>query len=375
MRTADVIVVGGGLVGAALARGMARAGAEVLLLDEGDDAFRASRGNFGLVWVQSKGDGMGEYARWSRLSSDLWPGFAAELREETGIDAGHRRPGGLELCLDEAECEAHAVSIARMHNQPGGANDRRVVDGGEVRRMEPAVGPEVVGASFCPHDGAVDPLAALRALHRSAAAAGAAFLAERRVERILPERGGFRVETAREAFSAGRVVVAAGNGTPPLAAQIGIDVPVAPERGHILVTERVRPLFRHVLGQVRQTPQGTVMLGATRESVGFDVGFNPEMARAIAARAVRKVPALEGLRVVRGWSALRIMPADGFPIYGESEAHPGAFAATCHSGVTLAAAHALRLAPKLLEPGLEEEFPAFSPRRFDVSQTVRPAQA
>lgn len=366
----DFIIIGGGLVGAAVSHGLIKAGASVTILDEGDTAFRASRGNFGLVWVQSKGDGMHEYAAWSRKSSDLWPEFAVSLGEETGINVGHHRPGGIELCLDEKEYKAYENSINRMHNQPGvGDNDRRMIDGDEVRRMEPNVGPEVIGASFCPHDGIVNPLHALRALHQIVTKAGADYRPDHRVERILPDGGGFRVITSQGAFSGGKVVLAAGNGNRRLGPDVGLDIPTGPERGHIIVTERTRPLFNHVLGQIRQTDEGTVMLGATKEDVGFDTGFNLAMATEVAARAVRKVPALKELRMIRSWSALRIMSPDGFPVYLESAEHPGAFVVTCHSGVTLAAAHAMELAPQLLEPGFNDHFAAFSPRRFDVSTT------
>src|SRR6266571_8425125 len=94
----DAIVIGGGLVGSAIAYGLARAGLRTALLDEGDVAYRASRGNFGLVWVQSKGLGAPHYQRWTRRSADEWPEFAAELGERTGISVGHQRPGGLHLC-------------------------------------------------------------------------------------------------------------------------------------------------------------------------------------------------------------------------------------------------------------------------------------
>jgi glycine/D-amino acid oxidase-like deaminating enzyme len=88
----DAIVIGGGLVGSAIAYGLVRARLRVALLDEGDVAFRASRGNFGLVWVQSKGDGAPHYQRWTRLSADEWPALAAELEARTGICVGHQRP-------------------------------------------------------------------------------------------------------------------------------------------------------------------------------------------------------------------------------------------------------------------------------------------
>src|SRR5215831_20481920 len=99
----DVAVIGGGLVGAALAWGIARARQRVVVLDEGDVAHRASRGNFALVWVQSKGLGMPEYAAWTRRSSDRWAEFAAILKDETKLDVAFARPGGFHLCLPDDE--------------------------------------------------------------------------------------------------------------------------------------------------------------------------------------------------------------------------------------------------------------------------------
>src|ERR1700730_9943175 len=110
MERYDAIVIGRGLVGSAIAYGLARAGLKAVLLDEGDVAFRASRGNFGLVWVQSKGDGAPQYQRWTRQSADEWPALAEELTSNTIITFGYNRPGSLHLCIDEAELAArHAM--------------------------------------------------------------------------------------------------------------------------------------------------------------------------------------------------------------------------------------------------------------------------
>ena len=114
MHTSDVIVAGGGLVGSAVAYGLARRGLTVTVLDEGDVAFRASRGNFGLVWVQSKGVGVPEYQRWTRLSSETWTDFARELESETGVDTGHERPGGVTLCLSEAELDVCRANMEQI---------------------------------------------------------------------------------------------------------------------------------------------------------------------------------------------------------------------------------------------------------------------
>src|ERR1700761_595195 len=104
----DLVVIGGGLVGGAIAWGAAAQGASVALIDQGDVAFRAARGNFGLVWVQSKGAGMPAYAHWTRTSASLWPDPARSLGEATGVDVGLRQRGGLAFCLSDQELEDRA---------------------------------------------------------------------------------------------------------------------------------------------------------------------------------------------------------------------------------------------------------------------------
>jgi glycine/D-amino acid oxidase-like deaminating enzyme len=115
---------------------------------------------------------------------------------------------------------------------------------------------------------------------------------------------------------------------------------------------------------LRQTDEGTVMLGDSQEDVGFDITTKVEVLKNIADRNTRIFPALKSVSIIRMWAALRVMSPDGFPIYEQSERFPGAFAATCHSGVTLAGAHALALAPAILAGVLPEELSAFGSSRF-----------
>lgn len=362
----DVVVVGGGLVGAAIGWGLADRGVGVTILDEGDDAFRASRGNFGLVWVQGKGDGLPAYAEWSRGSADLWPAFAERLSGELGFDIGYRKPGGLHLCLSDAELEQRERLLKRMHNQAGPRGyDYRMLDRAEIREMLPPVGDAVVGASFSPHDGHVSPLYLLRALHAGFLARGGSYRPGHPVTSIARDGGGFRVSAGGETFRAGKVVLAAGLGNRRLGRDVGLDVPVAPLKGQILVTERAAPAFDRPTTFVRQTEEGSIMLGDSHEDVGFDVSSTTDVMGEIARRAVRSFPFLSRLRVVRGWGALRIMTPDGFPIYDESPTQPGAFAVSCHSGVTLAAQHALTVAPLIAKGGLNEALGQFSARRFE----------
>src|SRR6185312_12349692 len=119
MRTFDAIVIGGGLVGTAIAYGLGRAGLAVALLDEGDVAYRASRGNFGLVWVQSKGRGAPHYQRWTRASAAEWPSLAAALEERTGVAIGLEQNGGLQLCLGEEEVAQRHALMEQMRREAG----------------------------------------------------------------------------------------------------------------------------------------------------------------------------------------------------------------------------------------------------------------
>lgn len=367
----DVLVIGGGLVGSAIAWGLARAGATVCLLDEGDDAIRASRGNFGLVWVQGKGDGMPEYAAWTRESATRWPEFAAIIGEQDGVDVGLRQPGGLDPCLSEAEWDERELQVRRMHNQPGvGGNDVRMITAAEARELEPGFGPEVVGASYCPHDGHVNPLFLLRGLHAGLARHGVDHRLDHRVESVRADGQGFAVETPHGTLRAGRLVLAAGLDNGRLGPMLDLDVPTEAERGHILVTERLDPLMAHPMARLRQTEEGTAMIGASADRVGLDTSLDMATAAALADRARRVIPALGRARLVRSWAALRIMSPDGFPIYVESERHPGAFVVTCHSGVTLAAIHALDLALAILRPGFNDQVAAFHPRRFGGAEAA-----
>jgi glycine/D-amino acid oxidase-like deaminating enzyme len=151
---------------------------------------------------------------------------------------------------------------------------------------------------------------------------------------------------------------------------VGLDVPVRPQRGQIVVTERARPFLSYPVVTLRQTDEGSVMIGDSVEEAGWDDTVGLGVVSTIAERAIRMFPLLGTLNVVRSWAALRVMTEDGFPIYEQSATCPGAFVATCHSGVTLAANHALVVAPMIAAGRLDAELDIFSARRFDVPATA-----
>ena len=366
----DALVIGGGLVGSSIAYGLRRQLERVAVLDEGDVAYRASRGNFGLVWVQSKGMGMARYSVWTQSSAAIWPQLARELLDKTGVDVRLEQNGGLHLCLSDEEVEARIQYMHDLMAQPGmKPYDWKMLDRQELRDMMPGVGPEVRGACWTPLDGIANPLKLLRALHTAFAKDKVDYLPRCPAQGIRFDDGIFSVSTPKGVLRSRKLVVACGLGNKEMARQVGLDVPVRPQRGQIIVLERTRRILDTPITTLRQMDEGSWLIGDSQEEAGFadDVVRLPILGT-LADRAVRMLPALRDVRAVRTWSALRVMSPDGFPIYEQSAACPGAFVVTCHSGVTLAGAHALKMAPMIVGGMLDEDMSPFSTRRFHVQK-------
>jgi glycine/D-amino acid oxidase-like deaminating enzyme len=367
----DVIVIGGGNIGAATAFGLSRLGVAVTMIDEGDMALRSARGNFGLIWFQGKGVSMPLYVDWCLEAIRKWPDFVRELEERTGLSLSYCKPGGLEVCIDEAECVVLQQELSVLQRQTTAyPYECEFIDRQALQSMIPQMelGPAVLGATYCPHDGHVNPLALLCALHGAFQAIGGNYLPGHKVTDIRHDGRVFYVHTQKELFSAPRVVLAAGLGTPPLAEMLGMKVPVEPERGQILVTERVRPMLPYPMGSIRQTMEGSFLFGSSNEPVGFNTSVSIPVLRAIAQRARAIFPCLGDLRIVRTWAALRPLTPDGFPVYEESKKYPGAFMLTSHSGVTLASVYAEHIPRWIIGGKKLELLDAFTSRRFHVQK-------
>lgn len=363
----DYTIVGGGVVGLSVAHGLLGLGRRVVVLDEGDDAFRASRGNFGLVWVQGKGVGAPAYARWTRGSAALWREFARELADESRVDLALSQQGGFDYHLSEETLAERLAQYAGLRDALGGDYPYEVLGPEALRREEPNVGPEVVGAILHPEDGHLNPLRLLRALVAAVGGRGGQLRTGAPVQRIRPDGGGFRVETPAGSIRSQRVVLCAGLGNAVLGPALGFHAPLRPQRGQNLITEKTAPLMRRPSGILRQVDEGGVQIGDSKEEVGYDDRTTLGVTAAIAARAVRIFPALASVRVNRAWAGLRILSPDGLPIYQRSASQPGAFLVNCHSGITLAAAHS-RLLPRWLDDRADApDLEAFSESRFELS--------
>ncbi|MGI3186976.1 NAD(P)/FAD-dependent oxidoreductase [Nioella aestuarii] len=363
---ADYAIIGGGIVGLSVAWGLQRRGLRVVVLDGSDGDFRASRGNFGLIWVQGKGLKEPRYAAWTRRSANAWAAFASELSDGTGRDLWLKQDGGYEIFFEEEEMARAATAYEGLKANLGGDYPFELLGGNALRQEEPAIGPKAVGAILHAEDGHTSPLLLLRALADDVRRLGGQVLTGKQV--VAVERpDGFRVACADGTrVDSGKLVLAAGLGAAVLGPMLGFQAKVRPQRGQILITEKLPKLLNRPTVDLRQVEEGGFQIGATNEEVGFDDHTTqPAMAR-LAARAVETIPALARAQLVRSWGALRVMTPDGLPIYQESETMPGAFLVTCHSGITLAAAHAFCL-PDWLEARADApDLSAFSEARFSL---------
>lgn len=368
MSHAAFAIVGGGLVGAGIGYGLAKAGHDVLLLDEGDVAFRAARGNFGNVWVQGKGLNSPTYADLSRGAALGWRAFAAELEDLSGVPLHFSQNGAFYVCLSAAELDRRADALMAAEAASRIPSGVERVDRSAIAAVIPEIGETVAGATFCPLDGMVDPLRLLRALLSGYQRLGGRVQAGARIARIDGDGRGFVLQGADGTVAtADRVVLAAGLGNAALAPQLGLTAPVRPVRGQVFVTEKLRPFMSCGIHFIRQTADGGVICGESSEEAGFDEATTRPVLRDSAAKITAVLPLLRHVRVVRAWGALRVMSQDGLPVYQRSATHPGAYLASVHSGVTLLPFHAGPFAAALAGDWLAPDLAAaFSPERFHV---------
>lgn len=367
----DITIIGGGIVGLSTALGLLQAGRRVTVFDGADIDFRASQGNFGLVWLQGKGAEFAPYARWTRDAVTAWPQFAEQLQDLTGDDVALDQTGGFEFFTDPTEFADFATALGQQQAVLGDRFTHEIICGDDLRRSYPEIGPDVVGASFCALDGHVNPLRLLRALRNAVVSSGGRLVTDVQVSDIAATGGSFDLTFQDGArLGAERVVLCAGLGNALLAEKLGFVTHIRPQRGELLITEKLADRLPFLSSTIRQVDEGGVQIGGTKADAGPDDSETLDVMVGLARHAVKVLPALAGVRVVRAWGALRVMSPDGYPVYARSPRHPGAYLVTCHSGVTLAPLHASVLADWIDGTSHTPDLEAFDENRFALSDAA-----
>ncbi|SDP05312.1 NAD(P)/FAD-dependent oxidoreductase [Desulforhopalus singaporensis] len=360
----EIIIVGGGICGAAVAYGLAARGCRVTLIDAPTRTNMASRANVGLIWCQSKFLHLPDYARWGFHSARLFPELTRELQKISGIEIPVHYRGGIIACLGEGEYDTRREYIENLgqvlDSYPGGMISR-----GELEKKLPHIkfGKEVSGAAWCEEDGIIEPLALLRAFKVAFSKLGGTFI-ETVAYEVQPRNGGFLVITEQGPLNCERVVLAAGLANRRLARFALPELPVYADKGQVLLVERMPYVMPIPVLGVSQTFGGTVIIGFRHEFSGHDTGIVPEDVATEGIWATRVWPELGKKRLIRAWSGLRVMPEDKQAIYSTLPGHPRAFLLNTHSAVTLAAAHARYLPDFIVGAGLPDVAASMTLKRF-----------
>jgi glycine oxidase len=328
----DVLVVGGGVIGCAIARRLAAAGVRTLLLERDQPGSHASWAAAGMLSPLAEADEPGPFLSLLLESRTLYPGLSAALLAETGIDVGYRDEGTLLVALTAGQ---EATLDARYRWQSAAGLPVERMTAGELREAEPALSPEVRAGLRFAGDHQVDSRLLAKALWAAAEAAGAEVRLGSAVQGVIVERGAVAgVRTADGGrVDAGAVVIAAGSWAGTIEG-LPRPLPVMPVRGQLLAVHTRPPLFRQVVHapDVYLVPRGDgrLILGATMERAGFEEAVTAGGVLSLLAPALQVAPALRDAPLVEWWCGLRPATPDGLPILGPDPEVSGLHYATGH---------------------------------------------
>jgi len=340
IKTTDVAIIGGGVIGCAAAYALATAGLRVVLLERDRIACEASGEAAGMLAPQAEAAGAGPFLGLGTASRDLFPALAAALREETGLDVEYRQDGTLYPCLDEDEEEEARSRFAWQRAQ---GLPVEWWEAEEVRKAEPGISPAVRGALFIPGDHQVTSGTFTRALALAAARRGVEIWEGAPVTGFVRDRKRIvGVKNLDRTVSAGRYVLAAGPWSAQVGYLLGLPVPVLPVKGQLCMAGLLQGGPRHViyshLAYLVPRPGGGIVLGTTEEFAGFDKRVTVGGLNGILAGAQAVYPALAGAEVLRAWAGLRPYTSDGLPLLGPVPGVEELLVATGHhrNGILLA---------------------------------------
>jgi sarcosine oxidase subunit beta len=386
-KSPDVIVVGGGIVGTSTAYYLASKGIKVMLLEAGDIAGGTSGACDRAIMIQSKNPG--PLLNMALSSAAIYQ----RLEEELGEMLEYNKKGGM-IVIERAEELGVLETIVRRQREAG--IDVKLIGREEALARQPALSPHITGATWWDGDADVNPMSVCLALARGAKARGAEIVLRTRVNGLILEKNRVvGVSTPSGVVRAEKTVLAAGVWTPQLGRSAGVNIPIIPRKGQILVSEKIPPLIignilsgsyiackhnprlaekagekERKLGlglSLGQTKNGNLLIGGTREFAGYDRSTCSEAIRAVAANAARLFPALKNVRIIRSFAGLRPYTPDGLPLLGQVAERPGLYLAAGHEGdgVALGPVTGNIMADVIADNKVGWDLTPFTPERFE----------
>lgn len=336
----DIVVIGGGLTGTAIAWFLAREGAEVTLLEAGDLNTQASGTNAGSIhlqiphpeFVKLGADWARAYApslRLLRASLEMWQ----TLPDELGADLDVKLAGGLVVATTDTQMR-QIEAKAQIERAAG--VETEILTREDLRRIAPYLTTDAIGAGFCAMEGKANPLRATPALAAAARAAGAIIRTHMPVTGLEPMSGGYRLTTPEGPVHARRVINAAGARAAEIGALLGLRIDLQGFALQVTATQALAPLIPHLVYSaagklsVKQARNGTCLIGggwAARQRANGTLSLIPANLSGNLATAAQVIPTLESAQTVRTWTAIVNGTADWRPIIGEVPGHNGFFLA------------------------------------------------
>jgi len=329
VKSADAVVIGGGARGCSIALFLARAGVRVVLVERRGLADMATGGNGAQVNVTAKEPDY--YTAMSLRSARMYPEFLASLDDEIFL----QQEGILHVTTDPKELEGFRERVTARNEVPG--LQCTLLDSRQAREILPALSPEVIGGYMSRADGIVDVLKLIPAVARAARRAGSVILKGTEVTRIEVAGGRVRaVVTNQGAIATPVVVNAAGVHVPHIGRMVGVSIPVDPEHGHMVISQPYPRMISIPTQYISQWPNGTFTIGTTNRKAGYDKRVRPDWLPSFLQNAMRILPGLRNVGILRVFAHLRPMPPDRLPIYDRAPGVDGFYIAVGHSGITLA---------------------------------------
>lgn len=335
MKNADVIIVGGGVIGCAIAYNLSKAKLRVLVLEDSEIGSGGSSRNGGGV-RQSARDSR-ELPLAMHAVRNLWP----NLSEELGVDVEYHKRGNLRLGKTEDHLKLLSGIVQRCQDQ---GLELKMLDQAEVKEICPYVSDEVIGASYCPTDGHGNPMKTTLAFYKKALELGAEFITGERVQSLVVKRGKVcGVKTAVNEYEADRVLLAAGFESKALASGVGINLPMQKILLEALITETQPPMFPQMIGTAgsdfygHQTDHGSFVFGGMSGLEPFCSDETVPVTRSMTAPAICRgilgyFPCLAKAKIVRTWAGFLDEMADHVPVLSTVEEVPGLILACGFSG-------------------------------------------
>lgn len=331
-RTADVIIVGGGVIGCATAFWLAKAGLAPLVLERNQLGCEASGESAGMLAPQSEADAAGSFLDFGLAGRRLFPSLAEELKASTGVDIEYRQIGILVPFFREADLSAR-VARARWQRESGLSAE--VLDRSDALKAEPLLSDTIEGAISFPEEAHVNSRALVTALADAAGRLGATFITGCPAVGVIRREDTLSgIRTANGTVSTKTVVLAAGPWSGPFGDTLGLRIPVAPAKGELVLVRPAGRLPRRIIyakqAYLIPTPRGEAILGTTVEFVGYDKRPTVAGVRAILAGLSEVIPAIASAGFLRCWAGLRPHTPDELPLIGRHPALEGLTLATGH---------------------------------------------